>query len=284
MNEQPPDLKAALVLTGAGLHVGMSRMMLCPWCLGGQSGEKSFSLTRYEDGLGYICYRASCGRRGSLYGVAPPPGHGPASFEPRPYVGPLTATEPYTDVYSALFRIARPGASEIEIAAMGYRHGVRCSPEDAGLQYFECRSFDGRKLGAITRQNNTIGKVVRTWRELPGPFYSFYRGQDAGRTESLWVVEDCLSAIRLAESGQDAVALLGTHLNPEISRPLSHVLGFPRILVALDPGAEIAGRKATKYLRLIAGFNAGQVLLPEDIHRMAPAQFEMLVDHYGSPP
>jgi hypothetical protein len=58
-----------LALEGTGLELDQTRRIVCPWCMGGESGEASMNLSRKPEGLAYNCHRASCGARGYLDGV-----------------------------------------------------------------------------------------------------------------------------------------------------------------------------------------------------------------------
>lgn len=271
---------------GAGLQFGQSRLGLCPRCSGGQSRERSFSVTRYRDGLGFLCFRASCGFKGRLtsYGEpaiidSPVPR---AAFSTRPYTGATCLPEPYSDVWEAISRICPP-FDVTPVWPLSTFYGVRGVPDEPRVQYFELRDFDGRKLGAITRTNHPDGtKDVRTWREAPGRLYSFYRPDGSQDSDTLWIVEDCLSAIRIAEyGGASAMALLGTHLNNSLLSEIRHSFPGRPVFVALDPGAEDAARDVVTKLRNFAGLEAVQVILTEDIHRMPFEEFKTLVNHYS---
>lgn len=284
MNEPcrvPRDRRDGLAWEHKDMPVGQSRLIRCPVCDGGKTYEHSFSITRYSDGFGYICFRASCGARGRIdYYASPGELVSPPGFLARPYEGPLCMPIPGSDVHQGLRRIA-PGYDDPGISILASTYDVRGAPDRPDLQYFMVRDFHANRLGAITRHRETNHRVVKTWRERPGAMFSVYREWDHPLTSTLWVVEDCLSAMRIHKFGlQSAVALLGTGVQDMVASAITAARP-QQVIVALDPGAEKAAHHAVHKLRNNFGLNAIQAIIPDDIHRLDYKTFHSVIRHYG---
>jgi hypothetical protein len=253
---------------GADLAIGESMMTTCPFC---NAPEEKFAITRYEDGLGYRCFRASCDESGAVnagpfadvhVGSAPRV----SRFEPKPYTGELTS--PAIDDFAGRL-MSRIGLS---VKAAEERYGIKSIWGGRGI-YYPLQDRTGRQIGWQCRT-----EAKRVWQEklLDTTLHGVYESVDNGMS-NLWIVEDPLSAIRLAEEDKDALALLGTSLAAGIDIP-----GFyDTVYVALDPGAEESARKIMRYLRSERGINAVMVVLPDDIHRLDPATFSTLLETYS---
>jgi hypothetical protein len=174
----------------------------------------------------------------------------------------------------------------MEIRHLGYKYGLRCDPNDGGLQYFELRDVSGRVTGACTRRNQQSGtKLIKTYRLVDRPLYGHYPAQTP--THYVWLVEDVLSAIRVVEGAvhSSAVALFGTRLLAEARLDIiSHYGRNVTYIVALDPGAEDKASLLVEELREWSGCTAFQVLLPEDLHRMSHTKFHAIINNYAPTP
>lgn len=84
--------------------------------------------------------------------------------------------------------------------------------------------------GWVVRQFNPKGYYTRT-DDIEG-FYGYYKAKDVIDNSTVVLVEDTLSAIRVAEL-YDAIALLGVNIKPAV---LSHILrsGYKRAVIFLD--------------------------------------------------
>lgn len=263
-------MREIIAMEGAALEIGETVMVECPFCL---AAERKFAITAYADGLGYICFRAGCGAKGSVNGMrelacqyAPKPG--PKRFEPEEYVGELSP--PQCDDFAGRC-LARIGLS----CETGERcYGVKSIRGGTGI-YYPLWDYKGRQCGYQTR---TEDKRVFTGRLLESQPYGMY----SGGLGNMWVVEDPLSAIRLADHQPEgwgmpnALSILGTNL-PD---GLDFLRNYARVYVALDPGAEEAARKIVRSLRTV-GVDAVMVILPDDIHRLDAGTFETLMETYS---
>ena len=259
-----------------GLQVGASRSgLLCPSCYGGKSGEHSLSVFRKENGLGAKCHRASCGW--SFFKpeitdlVTGPP------FTPRPYPHPIETPEPG----NAIWNLLRVPATErtVRLASM---LGVHVRYDVPAEVVWDVRDYDWRPRGHVSR--TYPGKEVRTWKEVPGPWYSYH---GFNRTRTLWLVEDQVSAAQIALAGGNAVALLGCELSLEgqleLGAYLKRLEGIffterPQIKVALDPDAFDNGICLTKELTGRLGYDTICVTMTNDPKDLPEGELKRMVE------
>lgn len=249
----------------------------CPVCEGGSSREKSLNI--WEDGYYRLakCHRASCGAfakfpmqslafrgyqgSGGKQIAAPAP---PAEVL-RPYTGALYDIDAYPNVSNAFQKkYGFPGQgvmvsdyrdSPLFIPILGPKDQVRGHVEKRGL-------FPGEQ------------KSNRIWKAKNEPMISWANTPGALSWDEAWLVEDQISALKLAARGQRAIALLGTNLTPEavaeIQRKIKHVT------IALDADATAKAFKLAR--RWGAAFSSCKVkILLKDIkndseyNRLPPA-------------
>lgn len=265
---------------------------LCPLCEGGAHAERSFALTVADDGASWagFCHRASCKFSarggGSASGAQCPP---PASFTPRPYDGALRPVrrdwtpEPWNTRFKR--------ALGKDYYAVLSEAGVRQCADDPREFVFPLWGTDHQRRGHISRRENEDGsRTVRTWRTEPGPVYSCYRPEVftlARRGEGeVWLVEDHLSAIRLAcyddAPGAIAVALCGTNVSGDLVRELAPLWReYPRVYVALDPDASSEALRIALWLRNERGLDAWPVLLGDDIKNLPERTYHELRQYWS---
>jgi hypothetical protein len=228
-------------------------------------GQRKMSVTRYEDGLGYVCFRASCPTSGSVT-------EGARLRDPRsPFFTPPFKPTPFFGEHQA-YGYANAFIGDDHSAFDVY------NTSDGHAAVFYLTDFAHCYRGW---QRRTINKSLTSGKQLPGPLYGVYGGARIGETGSLWVVEDPKSAIVLARRGRPALTLLGTRLDVAVLDELWDA--YPdcrRIYVALDPGAEDAAREAVRLCRMERGLDAIQVPLPDDIHRLDQDTLTKLLEAY----
>lgn len=253
---------------GRDLPIGASCMAPCPFCQAAH--ESKLAITRYEDGLGYVCYRASCGARGAIPlasdNASRAPRELPAKkeFKPREFTKTLQYPHGYAgELVDRIGGLPLPGRWDVR----------SCGPD---MVHYTLRDFSYSPRGWTTR---TREKKIDSGRLVDKPLYGYYTG--GYMPLWMWLVEDPLSAIRLAEADQSAVALCGTHASDGLLDELwDEHPSCRRIYVALDPGAEDAARKIVTKCRYEYGLDAIQVLLPDDIHRLDSATFKTILETY----
>lgn len=230
-----------LILEGLkGATTGRNVTMDCPAC-----GKHTLSAVRTDTGaVLWHCWRGDCGEKGihcdlSMFN----------RVDPAPYLGPAYTGAPDNEVYN---------------------------PDYA---FTVLRNFHGDAIGEQTRIDLDNGKKrVRTYPLGPGPMYDYHAGDfDSSTGHSLWLVEDSRSARRLAEEGQDAVAILGTNPSEDLYKTLMEHIelsGRSRVIVALDPDAPHMALR----LRDRIGRRAYCLMIPVDIKDMPPDMLERYIN------
>lgn len=225
-----PDQEIRAV--GAGLGVGDTLAgQMCPYCLGGLTGEKSMSVGRKsETTLWYTCHRATCGRKGSFQdrgatGVALR-----AKSRQKRFYGVLEASPPERVLGEVWDRY---GLSSDELASAG----VRWAPDARGGRlYLPVRTAGGMPVGCVLRTlDRNIKPKSLTFVDVEDAVQlAFYHGQ--GRRMAV-VVEDQLSAIKLRRHVSLSVALLGTSMDEARAMAIRDASAGLRIVLALDGDA-----------------------------------------------
>lgn len=242
--------KAELELEASCLEPGESVRMRCPFCGGGDAKQNCLSLTHADDGaLLFHCYRAACGAAGRLGGSTA------NLIRKRPErrnTTPLpNIEERLTDVGESMPHTWCPGTAD-EGTAWGLsvndlrRNAVGWDPNTS------------RFAMPIMRPNYTLrGRVLRvppwsgatpkvlTLPYVDEPLLSWNRRHGDG---TVIVVEDIPSSLRLAEIGERAVALNGTHLTDDAKDEL--IAGATNLVWALDRDAIAKAQKYDAELRL----------------------------------
>ena len=241
---------------------------VCPLCGGGSSGEVSLSLTYRDDGSGfsYFCHRASCGFKG--YGGGSFTGRAKA-FEPRPYPHAQLDGETYKSRLQRCFGVNW----QLVVLCAGLFCGD--APEGEELVY-SLWGPGGELNGHVSRRDFPIGagqtgRVVRTWRTADVPAHSLYQPWwfRHRALPVLWIVEDHLSAIRLAaHAAHYAIALGGVHADARFVTDCVRLHDITSVRVALDPDAAGQCLALASRLRNEHGLPAWPVLLEDDIKNL----------------
>lgn len=242
------------------LPVGTTQRGICPACRGGDKGETSWIVGREADRVWFKCFRATC--PGPASGVVGAANLAPAIAEERtralarlrPYERPILPLSAEDWCYFR-DRFGIDGNTEI---------GVTNSDE----YVLPVRGWDGKLRGHVVRQpvwkgmpkaprigregywdvTDEAGAQVAglsQWCKMPKtvlypcstqPMLAWYNSALVDFSH-LVVVEDQISAIKVAENVTQCVALLGNGMNVEIVRDI--IRTRPRVVtIALDPGAE----------------------------------------------
>ena len=224
----------------------------CPQCDGGTSHEQSLSIRQDDDGvLRLRCWRATCGWFATTL----------TNPDAR-YVSKVSQARPYRQATTAL------DESEMEeylCDTYGLRpsimgaHGWRMNEQETEL-VLPVLDPQGRVRGHVTR---TFDKPKRcyTYKATAQPWLDHWRATASSATDSVVVVEDCLSACRLAGLGYTSVALLGTSMSVPQAQEIAEY-DKPTYL-ALDRDAFAKAIKLQARLAHICEFMV--VCLDEDI-------------------
>ena len=221
------------------LPTGTTRGGRCPSC-----GRRRFYVTRKTDGLAYICFRASCGTQG--------------------FVADYATVTSATNAVKPRKNYEWTGETvQIDFADQAYfvdRFQVDLSEDSS---YWVKKTTDGRYVFPLWGTDDKLrGHVVRraTWgyTESCGdlapleddysdsfPKALTYIHPDEPRCgwyhamneHVVVMVEDCVSAMRIAQQGYTAVALLGTYMPPAVMGELLRWKATTYIL-ALDPDVQ----------------------------------------------
>jgi hypothetical protein len=180
----------------------------CPFCNGGDSREKSFSVERKDDGkLVYFCHRAKCSRGGALDAQGSSILHGHAktkvhkTFNEKTEILPDNKITVFEKVY---------GLTREEIINAGFLW----VPE-RNMVYHPVRGPDGVFRGQVLR--NYVTKEIRTYKAFPDdrrPCIAWFPGPKGFDNNEVVIVEDILSALKFSRY-HNAVALLGSSMSNE---------------------------------------------------------------------
>lgn len=223
-------------------------------------------MTVAPEGIWYKCHRDKCGLAGLREGLEPGTNTERPAFNPRPYPYDLSAPRMEHWLWDKLD--AEP--SLMRAAWLGVY--VRRDREEELV--WEVRDYDWRSRGHVSRSYPS--KRIATWRVEEGPFVAFF----GPRCPRLWIVEDPVSAARIALAGHSALALLGTHLSTDARAELGRYLkrlDKPLVRVALDPDAAETGAKMTRDLTFRLGCDTIFVPLKHDIKDLLREDFEELM-------
>lgn len=208
------------------LEAGDRTRMTCLWCGGGTNKEKdTLSLTKNEDGSIYWkCFRASCeasGRRNATGLVVSPSRRDKTA--PRPYTGFLDNLNVIQKTYLK------------ETYDLTFLDGVKYAPKDSRYS-FAIFSPLHEERGTVLRSLAGATPKTLNYREVTDePFIGWYFDPtiyDGGPTV---LVEDCLSALKVAQCGGAGVVLNGVHVSHEAAGEIGKY-SRDKVIIALDNG------------------------------------------------
>lgn len=239
----------------------------CPACV-----HWNFSATRKNGKLLWNCFRATCGERGAVY--IPGGGYSTPRYAAPPPAGPVS--NPYTGTMSLLSdTVAQRLCDRFDILYPGFiqRHVYAGSQ---GRYLLPIYGPNGKIRGEVLRwpwigaeyaSGGALSSVVPyskslTFRELTSStLLSWYKTE----TKGVMLVEDQMSAIKLASEGISAAALLGTTLSQDKIMELQRHTNT--IALALDKDAtSLAFKLARKWQHAFLQFKV--VILEKDIKDM----------------
>ena len=218
------------------LSPGETLRTTCPACSGGSSGEQSFSITRDDVGIVWVCHRAKCGLTGATNSTtfagtqsSAPPQSRP-KWEGKTYPIPPKVAERI----QSLWHLSELPPTWYWTTDKGGRVAMSVLSPSGAHRGWLLRSVSGAEPKALTYINE--GEEGLSW---------YKTNPDAPTV----VVEDIPSAIRAGQH-VNAVALLGTGVGMSRAQEISSHSRRP-IVVALDQDAtDTAFRIARKYALL----------------------------------
>jgi hypothetical protein len=224
---------------------------ICPRCDGGNSREASLDVR--QDAIGVIklkCYRASCGWFG--ISVTDPD----AKLQSRAIKKPSIYREETHPLDAAMTtRLTVSYGCNVDYAT---QHGWR---QRASALVLPIHDPYGQVRGHVTRTFATPKRVM-TYKATAQPWLDHWKSA----SEVCVVVEDCISALRLASIGYSAVALLGTGLSVDQAKEIQEHYGKGKIILALDNDAFVKSLHMAKRHGHVVQMKP--VCLTEDIKNM----------------
>jgi hypothetical protein len=224
--------RAQLALEGSVLEPGESVRMVCPFCGGGSSKEKTLVLTHRDDGaLLFVCHRAACTGRGYLgggVGLGDLAGHGAVRPSKR---AAAVATE-VVDI---------PPLYAADLAEMlHFRElpsGWKYAPALNRIM-LPVHSPKYERRGWVARSYAGATPKVLSYKEVLDQPYLHWAIPYGGGTHIV-IVEDIPSAERIMQAGMTGCALMGTHCaNDCLDEIVDMARVGPRIVwIALDKDA-----------------------------------------------
>ena len=252
-------------LLAMDLPLGETMKGICPRCEGGSSNEASFSITRDASNvLLYNCYRASCPTGGAVH-----------------VSGELIQTKWKPRSIINFYTGERLPLRPEDIAYFYNRFGINksaaakfISRTERGEYLFPVMSPQQYERGFVVRQpawkgikppnSPVVGKKKAIlYPHNDAPMQSWYFSKSARYASTVVIVEDALSAIRVAQAGMTGVALLGASLNNDTVREIAHYKP-KEVILALDADAtDQAFRLGRKYGLAFPNFRVA--ILEEDL-------------------
>ncbi len=201
--------------------------LMCPFCNGGGSLERTLSMKRNGNQISYICHRDGCKKKGFFLVVGP---------------APLPATK------AAKFSKALKDLKELP-AGVKDMLAAKYHMNTTDLVRIEAKwQPDMRRVcfPILSPERNLVGYTMRSYEKdvkpksykaitnFALPALSYYRCWATG-FDKLLIVEDQVSACRAANTAS-AVALCGTNINLTMVRHMKNL--FPkRVVICLDADA-----------------------------------------------
>lgn len=254
---------AELRMLASELPIGASSNgRLCPFCRGGRTSERSFSITAMDGSrAGYCCHRASCGAHGFVDGAA----HSfsrvsefPKSERPRPYVAEVHGLGDYW-----LHKLSDSfGFSESQVSELGWTEEA-----GSGRLVVYIRDPSGKRRGIHTRAREGQYPKTRDYREEDASWMGwFFPHAEHGRerSQAIILVEDVFSAAK-ASFVLEAASLQGSHLSLDQLLEAQSVAAGRRIILALDRDATDKAAELVSRYSFLSGGNLIQMHLSKDL-------------------
>lgn len=234
------------------LEDGETVRVVCPFCGGGGSSEKSCNITMDEGTALYNCHRASCGECGAVGDRRHVIRITSQKASPKiqkfhPFEGILEHLSPEWDK----FLEDKVGWTEWHIATARPMY----APDEDRVAY-PIYSPMGLRRGWVLRSYEAFSDYKTLTRmDSDSPHMSFYRKQN---TSSIVVVEDIPSAVRVARYA-DAVAINGGGIGPEYAMEIA--AHYKRVVWAMD--ADATAQAIAMHTRFAILFEQSRVMVLE---------------------
>ena len=240
------QVSSRMILEAMGLAIGETLRTVCPRCGGGNSNERTCTITR-NDGrtISWFCHRASCDLRGStgssveeLPGVV-------YTTKYHEFKGSKVYYDAHLEDLMTRFGIDKSVASRL--------YGGTATRD--GRYMLECYDYEGRTWGYVGRSYTGLKPKTIMYQHRESSKLGWFR---ADRERTVVLVEDLVSAAKVSQHC-NAAALLGTHLTKEMLDDL--VIHCDEVYIWLDPDATNKASKLGRELSLV--FPVCKVLVSE---------------------
>lgn len=218
-------------LLAVGLPEGAtSAGMVCPFCGGGHTAERSFSITRTPTVLMYKCHRNKCGASGVIGSLTTQDWskgkRAVKKFKPRVF---SAETHPLTAGQYLFFA----NKFSLQKSTLDKNHVKYCAERASFI--FPIYDIYGRQVGVVDRSwAGRVPKARTYW--FNDVIKLFFPIQGELFHENVVLVEDVVSALKVEQVTNTGVAaLLGTHISNESLGYLAELTHS--ITIALDPDA-----------------------------------------------
>jgi len=218
-------LQSELRLLARDVPIGATEhRFACPKCNGGRHSDRSFSITRVDaTTILYCCHRATCGFDGCIgrafgdFECSESIPHrtsdeNPGQFQGRPFRGDVQRLGgEWLSELQQLYGISGDDASEL-----GWLEEI-----DSGRLVVPIRSPLGETRGVQTRNRRRSsgkpGDIRKTldYPQVDGPWLAWFLESQFSPSSTIVLVEDVISAAKVALAGHTGVSLMGSHLSLE---------------------------------------------------------------------
>lgn len=225
------EVRSSILMTAQMQEPWTTAHMVCPVCFGGGSGERSFNLTVEPACAKFVCHRASCGFKGYL-SFAP---SGYRLPEPKSKIREYTGeVVPLAEIRKVMLR-QQYRIEDWHLEQLGATRDV-----ETGRVVYPIYGYNGLTKGHLLRTYDGRKPKTLTYRSIDNvPMTAWYMAKDI-QSRMLVIVEDVLSAVRVAGVNVNAVALLGTHMSMDMVheiRGFIRAAGITDVVLALDADA-----------------------------------------------
>lgn len=197
---------------------------ICPYCGGGFSRDRSFSITRVLYGYLFKCHRASCSEAGfeRCVDFVPPPENKSRENKKKREVNLRELSDNHKELlykkYELDYDILNHYGVKFDLESNRVYYPMYSSPYVRLEVGFSLRGYNGEQPKTLTELTSSEASG--------GGFYG-----EGGTT--IIIVEDPASGIKLAKLGLTSFVLFGTHIN---YKKLANIVneGFTHALYSLD--------------------------------------------------
>lgn len=238
-----------MLLEAEQLEDGETIRTICPYCTGGSKKEKSLAVTKQQNTVLWICYRATCGKAGSKGGR--PAYLTTEKKNKKVSCNPYTGSLDYLNEEWKKFLDLELGLTKKHLERMRPMWAVE-------KQRVAFPIFDpvGKRRGWVLRDYLGASSIKALTRmDIPDITTSWYRPH---HSRAVLVVEDIPSAVRASEY-MDAVALNGSGVSADGALEIASY--YPSVVWALDADATSAALKLHRKYSIL--FEESQVLILE---------------------